>query len=33
MAGGPVKAENYFAAEIEAGRVGLEQSSKRFEFE
>ena len=33
MAGGPVKAENYFVAEIEAGRVGPEQSNKRFEFE
>ena len=33
MAGGPVKGENYFVAEIEAGRVGPEQSSKRFEFE
>jgi hypothetical protein len=32
MAGGPVKGENYFVAEIEAGRVGAEQSSKRFEF-
>ncbi len=33
MAGGPVKGENYFVAEIEAGRVGPEQSSKRREFE
>ena len=33
MAGGPVKAENYFVAEIEEGRVGPEQSSKRYEFE
>jgi hypothetical protein len=33
MAGGPVKGENYFVAEIEAGQVGSEQSSKRFEFD
>ena len=33
MAGDPVKGENYFVAEIEAGRVGPEQSSKRFEFD
>jgi hypothetical protein len=33
MAGGPVKAENYFAAEIKIGRVGAEQSSKRVEFD
>ena len=33
MAGGPVKGENYFVAEIEAGRVGAEQSSNRFEFD
>ena len=32
MAGSPVKGENYFVAEIEVGRVGSEQSSKRFEF-
>lgn len=33
MAGGPVKGENYFVAEIEAGRVGSDQSTKRFEFD
>ena len=33
MAGAPVKAENYFVAEIETGRVGAEQSSKRYEFD
>ena len=33
MAGVPVKGENYFVAEIEAGRVGSEQSAKRFEFD
>ena len=33
MAGGPVKGENYYVAEIEVGRVGPEQSSKRFEFD
>ena len=33
MAGGPVKGENYFIAEIEAGRVGPDQSGKRFEFD
>jgi len=33
MAGAPVKGENYYVAEIEIGRVGAEQSRKRFEFE
>ncbi len=33
MAGGPVKGENYFRAEIELGRVGEEQSNKRVEFD
>jgi hypothetical protein len=33
MAGGPMKGENYFVAEIELGRVGSEQSDKRREFE
>ena len=33
MAGGPVKGENYFVAEIQVGRVGEDQSSKRFEFD
>ena len=32
MAGGPVKGENYFVAEIESGRVGPDQSGKRREF-
>lgn len=33
MAGAPVKGENYFVAEIEIGRVGGEQSSRRYEFD
>ena len=33
MAGAPVKGENYFVAEIETGRLGPEQSSKRYEFD
>jgi hypothetical protein len=33
MAGGPVKGENYFQAEIQIGRVGAEQSNKRVEFD
>ncbi len=33
IAGGPMKGENYFKAEIELGRVGTEQSSKRTEFD
>jgi hypothetical protein len=33
IAGSPVKGENYFKAEIVVGRVGREQSDKRFEFE
>jgi hypothetical protein len=33
MAGGPVKGENYYVAEIEIGRVGPEQSSKTYEFD
>ena len=33
IAGCPVKGENYYRAEIEAGRVGPEQSSQRTEFE
>jgi hypothetical protein len=33
LAGSPVKGENYFRAEISAGRVGLEQSAPRREFE
>ena len=33
MAGAPVRGENYFKAEIEMGRVGTDQSSKRVEFD
>jgi hypothetical protein len=33
LAGSPVKGENYVKAEIAAGRVGLEQSTPRREFE
>ena len=33
LAGSPVKGENYFRAEIAAGRVGPEQSAPRREFE
>ncbi len=33
LAGSPVRGENYFKAEIVAGRVGPEQSSKRVEFD
>jgi hypothetical protein len=33
LAGSPVKAENYFRADIANGRVGLEQSAPRREFE
>jgi len=33
MAGGPVKGENYFKAEIVAGRVGAEQSQAVREFD
>lgn len=33
LAGSPVKAENYLKAEIVPGRVGLEQSAPRREFE
>lgn len=29
----PVRGENYFKAEIEAGKVGAEQSEKRVEFD
>ena len=32
MAGGPVRAENYFQAEIVIGRVGTEQTKPRREF-
>jgi hypothetical protein len=33
VAGGPIRGENYFKAEIVAGRVGEQQSSKRTEFD
>lgn len=33
LAGSSVRGENYFKAEIEAGRVGAEQSEKRVEFD
>jgi hypothetical protein len=33
MAGAPVRAENYFRAEIEAGRVGPDQATPRREFD
>jgi hypothetical protein len=32
MAGGPVKAENYFVADITTGRVGAEQTPPKREF-
>ncbi len=33
LAGSPVRGENYFKAEIKAGRVGPEQAMPKFEFE
>ena len=33
LAGAPVKGENYFKAEIQAGRVGPEQMPARREFD
>ena len=33
MAGSPVRGENYFRAEITAGRVGAEQAAPRREFD
>lgn len=33
MAGSPVRGENYFKADIVAGRVGAEQSTERVEFD
>jgi hypothetical protein len=33
VAGGPVKGENYFVADIVAGRVGPEQTSPRQQFD
>jgi len=32
LAGAPVRAENYFVADITAGKVGAEQSPAKFEF-
>jgi hypothetical protein len=32
MAGCPVRAENYFRAEIEAGRTGIDQAAPKMEF-
>ena len=32
MAGCPIRGENYFTAEIECGRVGVQQSASRIEF-
>ena len=33
MAGAPVKGENYFKADIQAGRAGSEQAAARVEFD
>lgn len=33
VAGAPIRGENYFKADIVAGRVGSEQSSERVEFD
>ena len=33
MAGGPVKGENYYVAQIKAGRVGTDQATPRREFD
>jgi hypothetical protein len=33
IAGGPVKGENYYVAQIEAGRVGTDQPAPRREFD
>jgi hypothetical protein len=33
MAGSPIRAENYFVADIAAGRVGADQPAPRREFE
>ena len=33
IAGGPIKGENYFGAQIEVGRVGSDQSLNRIEFD
>jgi hypothetical protein len=31
--GAPIRGENYFKADISAGRVGEEQAKPRFEFD
>ena len=33
MAGSPVRGENYFKAEISAGKLGRSQAAPRVEFE
>ena len=33
MAGAPVRSENYFKADIKAGRAGADQAAPRFEFD
>jgi hypothetical protein len=33
LAGGPIRGENYYKAQIESGRVGADQSSQRTEFD
>jgi hypothetical protein len=33
VAGAPIRAENYYVADITAGRVGREQSAPRLEFD
>ena len=33
IAGGPIRGENYYRAEIESGRVGADQSTHRVEFD
>jgi hypothetical protein len=33
LAGAPLRGENYYVAEIAAGRVGLEQAAPHFEFD
>ena len=33
IAGGPMKGENYFVADIDSGRVGPEQAAPRKEFD
>jgi hypothetical protein len=33
MAGAPIRGENYFKADIEIGRLGLEQAAPRVEFD